>query len=72
MHVAWDIKLDIPETAVSLTGLDDFLREKLGHDTHITGVVVRKAWGLGLTARVNASGAGQVCGPDGGGSEEGH
>jgi hypothetical protein len=40
------IKLDIPETGVSLTELDDFLREKLGHDTHITGEIVRTASGV--------------------------
>ena len=51
------IKLDIPETGISLTELDDFLREKLGHDTHITGEIVRTASGVSLTARAGVDGA---------------
>ncbi len=42
---SWDekgIKLDVPETGVSLTELDNFLRLKLGHDTHVSGEVVRR------------------------------
>ena len=39
------------------TELDDFLREKLGHDTHITGEVVRTASGVSLTARAGGAGA---------------
>src|SRR5579863_4118047 len=45
---SWDekgIRLDVPETGVSLTELDNYLREKLGHDTHVTGDVVRTASG---------------------------
>ena len=35
------LKLEIPETGVSLSELDRFLREKLGHDLHIGGEMVR-------------------------------
>jgi tetratricopeptide (TPR) repeat protein len=57
-------KLEIPETGVSLTELDDFLREKLGHDTHITGEIVRTASGLSLTARAGGDAAQSVSGSD--------
>ena len=52
-----DIKLDIPETGLSLAELDEFLRDRLGHDTHITGEIVRTASGLSLTARAGVDGA---------------
>jgi len=58
------IKLDIPETGVSLTELDNFLREKLGHDIHITGEVVRTATGVSLTARTGGEGAESVTGSE--------
>jgi tetratricopeptide (TPR) repeat protein len=58
------IKLDIPETGVSLTELDDFLREKLGHDTHVTGEIVRTASGVSLTARTGMEGAESVTGSE--------
>jgi tetratricopeptide (TPR) repeat protein len=57
---SWDekeFKLDIPETGVSLTEVDGFLRRKLGHDTHISGEVVQTASGLIMTARAGAGGA---------------
>jgi tetratricopeptide (TPR) repeat protein len=59
-----DIKLDIPEAGVSLVALDDFLREKLGHDTHITGEIVRTASGLSLIVRAGRSGAESVTGSE--------
>src|SRR5215469_15361848 len=47
-----NIKLEIPETGLSLTELDRFLREKLGSNTHISGALFRTALGLRLTVRV--------------------
>jgi hypothetical protein len=38
---AHGIKLEIPETGVSLTELDDFLRAKLGNDIRVSGEIVR-------------------------------
>jgi tetratricopeptide (TPR) repeat protein len=64
---SWDekgIKLDVPESGVSLTELDQFLREKLGRDTHVTGELVRTPSGLTLTARAGLNGADSVAGPD--------
>jgi tetratricopeptide (TPR) repeat protein len=57
-------KLEIPETGVSLTELDDFLRAKLGHDTHFTGEIVRTEPGLSLTARAGGNAAASVSGPE--------
>jgi len=59
-----DIKLDIPETGVSLTELDNFLRVKLGHDTHVTGEIVRTPTGLSLTARAGADATPSVTGTE--------
>jgi tetratricopeptide (TPR) repeat protein len=64
---SWDekgIKLDVPETGVSLGELDSFLRQKLGHDTHVTGEVVRAASGVSLTARTGVDVAESVAGPE--------
>jgi tetratricopeptide (TPR) repeat protein len=58
-----DFKLALPETGVSLAELDSFLRDKLGHDTRISGEVVRTPAGLSLTARAGALGA-ETVGPD--------
>ena len=59
-----DIKVDIPETGISLGELDRFLREKFGHDTHVSGEVERTASGLSLTARAAGQNADTVTGPD--------
>jgi tetratricopeptide (TPR) repeat protein len=48
------VKLEIPETGISLAELDRFLREKLGDNTHISGALFRTAQGLRLTARAGA------------------
>jgi tetratricopeptide (TPR) repeat protein len=57
-----DIRLDIPETGVSLAELDGFLHSKLGHDTHISGEIERTATGLDLTVRAGPDGAATVSG----------
>jgi len=59
------VKLEIPETGVSLSELDRFLREKLGHNTHISGALVRTASGLKLTARISGAGSDRAEGGDG-------
>jgi tetratricopeptide (TPR) repeat protein len=46
-----DIKVEIPETGVSLGELNRFLREWLGSQTRITGEVVRTAGEVAVTAR---------------------
>ena len=56
------LKLDIPETGVSLSELDRFLREKLGHDLHIGGEMVQTGTGIVLTARAGTDGSATVAG----------
>jgi tetratricopeptide (TPR) repeat protein len=46
-----DIKVEIPETGVSIGELNRWLREWLGHETRITGEVIRTASGVSVTAR---------------------
>jgi tetratricopeptide (TPR) repeat protein len=58
------IKIEIPQTGVSLLELDRFLREKLGHDVHITGAAVHTSTGLKLTARAGTLGSTSVEGPE--------
>src|SRR5580658_3404607 len=60
-----DIKVEIPSTGISIGELDRFLREKLGHPTHITGEVVRDGSGLALTARAGIDGSSTVVGGEG-------
>lgn len=58
------VKLEIPETGISLAELDRFLREKLGNNTHISGALVRTDSGLKLTARIGGVGSDSVEGAD--------
>jgi len=58
------LKLEIPETGVSLFELDRFLRAKLGHDLHIGGEMVQTANGIALTARVGTDGSATVTGAE--------
>ncbi|HEY1615923.1 MAG TPA: hypothetical protein VGF97_19785, partial [Rhizomicrobium sp.] len=47
-----DIKVQIPNTGVSVGELNRYLHQWLGHETHISGEVYRTATGLALNARV--------------------
>jgi hypothetical protein len=58
------LKLEIPETGVSLSELDRFLREKLGRDLHIGGEMVQVGNGIALTARVGKDGSATVTGAE--------
>jgi tetratricopeptide (TPR) repeat protein len=58
------IKIEIPQTGVSLSELDRFLRDKLGHDVHIAGAVVHTPAGVKLTARAGLLGSASVEGPE--------
>jgi tetratricopeptide (TPR) repeat protein len=46
-----EIKVEIPETGVSIGELDRYLRDWLGAETRITGEVVRTSSGIAVTAR---------------------
>ena len=61
---ASDIKVEIPETGISFSELEHFLRGKLGHDVHVSGEVIRNVGGLKLTARASGAGASTVTGPE--------
>ncbi len=49
-----DIKVEIPETGVSLGELNRWLRQWLGEETHVSGEVVRTVGGLSVTGRAGA------------------
>jgi tetratricopeptide (TPR) repeat protein len=54
-----DLKVEIPETGVSLGEFNRYLRRWLGHETHISGEVVHlEGSNIEITARVNSE-AGQ-------------
>jgi hypothetical protein len=60
-----DIKVQIPDTGVSIGQVYDYLTRWLGHQTHISGEITRNAAGaISVTARVGADGS-----PDFTGSE---
>ena len=46
-----DVKVEIPETGVSVGELNRYLRQWLGGETRVTGEVVRNSTGLSVTAR---------------------
>ena len=45
------VRVEIPETGISLDQLDRYLRAWLGHETHVSGDLVRSDKGLALTVR---------------------
>lgn len=50
-----DIKVEIPETGISFGELYRYLKEWLGHESHLSGEVVRSGQGISLTARVSGN-----------------
>ena len=60
-----DIKVEIPETGVSLGELNRYLRQWLGDETRVSGEVVRTASGLSVTARAGAAPGKTVQGGEG-------
>jgi tetratricopeptide (TPR) repeat protein len=59
-----DLKVEIPETGVSIGEAYRFLRRWLGHETHIDGEVVRTATGIAITARIGGNSGTTFRGPD--------
>ena len=49
-----DIKVEIPDTGVSIGELNRWLRQSLGHETRISGEVYRTPTGVAVTARVGS------------------
>ena len=58
------IKLDVPETGVSLSELDRFLRDRLGNDIMVSGDVISTPAGLTLTVRAGRNGDASFSGPE--------
>jgi tetratricopeptide (TPR) repeat protein len=50
-----DIKVEIPETGLSLREFSKLLRDRFGHANHITGEVIRTPTGVAVTARFGAA-----------------
>jgi tetratricopeptide (TPR) repeat protein len=59
-----DLKVEIPETGVSISDLSRFLRQWLGNQTRISGEVFRTQTGLTITARVGANAGDRFSGTD--------
>jgi len=55
-----DIKVEIPETGISIGELNRYLRQWLGSETRISGEVVRTPTGVAVTARAEVYGLGVV------------
>ena len=60
-----DIKVEIPETGVSVGEIFRFLKNWLGRETHISGEAVRTASGIAITARVSGGFVTTVSGSEG-------
>ena len=59
-----DLKVAIPETGISLGELNAWLHQMLGHQTRISGEVVRSAAGLTVAARSGADPGKRFSGPE--------
>jgi hypothetical protein len=59
-----NIRVEIPETGISIGELQRFLKSWLGHDTHITGEVWRTGTGIAVTAREGAAPGATFTGPE--------
>jgi hypothetical protein len=59
-----DIKVEIPDTGVSVGEAYRFLKNWLGHETHISGEVYRTATGIAITARVSGDSGATVTGSE--------
>jgi tetratricopeptide (TPR) repeat protein len=59
-----DIKVQIPDTGVSVGEFYRLLTAALGHQTHITGEVYRTAKGIAITARTGGDGGSTASGAE--------
>ena len=59
-----DIKVEIPETGISVDEFNRLLHEWLGHETHIAGAVYRTTTGIAVTARVGSDTVPTIIGSD--------
>ena len=59
-----DIKVEIPETGLSLREFSKLLRDRFGHANHITGEVIRTPAGIAVTARFGDATPATFTGPE--------
>jgi hypothetical protein len=59
-----DIKLEIPETGISIAELETFLRAKLGNETRLSGDIIHTPTGLSISVRLGTGGIASVSGPE--------
>ena len=59
-----DIKVDIPDTGMSVGEVSRYLHRALGHQTYISGEVVDRAGQITVTARTDANPAARASGSD--------
>ena len=59
-----DIKVQIPDTGVSIGEFNRFLHAWLGHQTRISGDIYRTAAGIAITARAGSATSPTFTGPD--------
>jgi len=61
-----DIKVEIPETGISVGEAWRFMRRWLGHETTVAGEVVRTQDGIAVTVRIDGRDGATYAGPEGG------
>ena len=59
-----EIKVEIPETGVSISELQRYLRQWLGHETRVGGEIFRTPQGLRLTVRAGGEAGDTASGPE--------
>jgi len=59
-----DIKVQIPDTGISIGELNQYLRTWLGNETHIAGAVYHTSKGIAVTARAGSSPGAVFAGSD--------
>ena len=59
-----NVKVEIPETGVSFDEVQRLLRDWLGHETRLTGAVIRTADGVRINARLEGEPADEAAGPE--------
>jgi hypothetical protein len=60
-----DIKVEIPETGLSLSEVSKLIRDRFGHSSRIAGEVIRTPTGIAVTARFGNLPAATIAGPEG-------
>ena len=59
-----DLKVEIPQTGVSVGEVYRFLRGWLGHETRVSGEIVRTDTGVAVTARIGGANGATFAGPE--------